>query len=69
MSKMGQYIFQMQEDAIELSVEQFEAQYGKSQLDLRDQILAESYGPDYQEAFEQEMEERMYERDPSNRFD
>jgi hypothetical protein len=60
MSKMGNYVFQMQEDAVEMTEEQFYKTYGLMGREVRDQILSESYGPDYLQAMEEE-EQQMQE--------
>lgn len=48
MSKMGQAIFEMQEDAREMSREQFIEKYGKSNADIWDEIyLSQDNEPYY----------------------
>lgn len=57
MSRMGEYVLQMQEDALEMSEAEYFKTYGDLGRDIRDQILAESYGPDYLQAMESEQQE------------
>lgn len=57
MSRMGEFVLQMQEDAVEMTEEQFFKTYGELGRETRDQILAESYGPDYLQAMESEQQE------------
>jgi hypothetical protein len=54
MSKMGNYVLQMQEDAVGMSEDMFYKTYGSMGREVRDQILADSYGPDYLQAMEEE---------------
>lgn len=54
MSKVGQWVFGMQEDAYHMSREQFIQVHGASQVDIWDRCHQEEfeYEPDYDEAME-----------------
>lgn len=43
MSKVGQWVFAMQEDAYEMSRTEFEAKHGKSYLDIWDRVNNEEH--------------------------
>ena len=55
MSKMGNYVLQMQEDAVELTEDAFITKYGAGEREFREQILTGSYGPDYLQAMQDEQ--------------
>jgi hypothetical protein len=57
MSRMGEYVLQMQEDAVELTEDAFITKYGAGEREFREQILTESYGPDYLQAMQDEEQQ------------
>lgn len=59
MSKMGQYFFEMQEDATEMTKDAFLKKYGKSSASTYVKIQLELDGPSYDYTEEQQYYEEQ----------
>jgi len=53
MSKMGNAFFEMQEDAMNMTQEQFVAKHGKNNLDIYQEITLQSSLPDPEQSGDQ----------------
>lgn len=67
MSKMGQFVFQMQEDAMVMSKDAFIDEYGSQYVDIYDQVynefVGEPAGFEQQQALE-EMQQQINDQIP-----
>jgi hypothetical protein len=64
MSKMGQFVMQMQEDAVSMTEEQFFKTYAPMGREACEGVLAEMNGPDFRQAMQDEQQFEEFEDVP-----